>query len=175
LYSSLATRVEPVKVTFFTTSLSHISFETSLRFFSVVTTFMTPSGTPALRPSWIIRTEISYVCLHRKRGPTSARASAENGVSAGGLITAVQPAAKAAPSFRVIIADGKFQGVRIDLYSGYEIRQRNYSDCQRTRRLDILLVSNSRCNRGLSPMGCLMTTLRMLVKGEGTCSDDDGS
>ena len=31
------------------------------------------------------------------------------------MITAVQPAARAAPSFRVIIADGKFQGVRIDL------------------------------------------------------------
>lgn len=46
---------------------------------------------------------------------TSANASAEKGVSGGGLITAVQPAASAAPSFRVIIADGKFHGVRIDL------------------------------------------------------------
>lgn len=44
---------------------------------------------------------------------TSAKASAENGVSAGGLMTAVQPAANAAPSFRVIIAEGKFHGVRI--------------------------------------------------------------
>lgn len=40
----------------------------------------------------------------------------EKGVSGGGLITAVQPAASAAPSLRVIIADGKFQGVKIDLY-----------------------------------------------------------
>lgn len=31
------------------------------------------------------------------------------------MMTAVQPAASAAPSFRVIIADGKFHGVRIDL------------------------------------------------------------
>ncbi len=46
---------------------------------------------------------------------TSTSASAENGVSGGGLMTAVQPAARAAPSFRVIIADGKFHGVRIDL------------------------------------------------------------
>ena len=46
---------------------------------------------------------------------TSASASAEYGVSGGGLITAVHPAARAAPSFRVIIAEGKFQGVRIDL------------------------------------------------------------
>jgi hypothetical protein len=47
--------------------------------------------------------------------PTSAKANALKGVSAGGLITAVQPAARAAPNFRVIIADGKFQGVRMDL------------------------------------------------------------
>ena len=47
--------------------------------------------------------------------PTSVRANAEKGVSGGGLITAVQPAARAAPNFRVIIADGKFQGVRMDL------------------------------------------------------------
>lgn len=32
-----------------------------------------------------------------------------------GLMTAVQPAARAALSFRVIIADGKFQGVSMDL------------------------------------------------------------
>ena len=30
-------------------------------------------------------------------------------------MTAVQPAARAAPSFRVIMADGKFHGVKIDL------------------------------------------------------------
>lgn len=30
-------------------------------------------------------------------------------------MTAVQPAARAAPSFRVIIAEGKFQGVKIEL------------------------------------------------------------
>ena len=31
-------------------------------------------------------------------------------------MTAVQPAARAAPSFRVIIAEGKFHGVRMELY-----------------------------------------------------------
>ena len=31
------------------------------------------------------------------------------------MITAVHPAARAAPSFRVIMAEGKFQGVRMDL------------------------------------------------------------
>jgi hypothetical protein len=46
---------------------------------------------------------------------TSASASAEKGVSGAGLMTAVQPAASAAPTFRVIIADGKFHGVKIDL------------------------------------------------------------
>jgi hypothetical protein len=46
---------------------------------------------------------------------TSASARAENGVSGGGLMTAVHPAANAAPSFRVIMAEGKFQGVKIEL------------------------------------------------------------
>ena len=36
------------------------------------------------------------------------------------MITVVQPAARAAPSFRVIIADGKFQGVRMDLLPSYK-------------------------------------------------------
>jgi len=44
--------------------------------------------------------------------PTSsasdARARADRGVSSEGLITQVQPAAKAAPTLRVIIALGKF-------------------------------------------------------------------
>lgn len=34
------------------------------------------------------------------------------------MITAVHPAARAAPSLRVIIADGKFHGVNIELYAG---------------------------------------------------------
>ena len=46
---------------------------------------------------------------------TSARAREENGVSGGGLMTAVHPAARAAPSFRVIIAEGKFHGVSMEL------------------------------------------------------------
>jgi hypothetical protein len=50
--------------------------------------------------------------------PTSTRARQENGVSGGGLITVVHPAARAAPSLRVIIADGKFHGVNIELHAG---------------------------------------------------------
>jgi hypothetical protein len=50
---------------------------------------------------------------------TSRSARAEKGVSGGGLMTAVHPAASAAASFRVIMADGKFQGVNIDLYTTY--------------------------------------------------------
>ena len=42
-------------------------------------------------------------------------ASAEKGVSGGGLIMVVHPAARAAPSLRVIIAEGKFHGVRMEL------------------------------------------------------------
>lgn len=39
---------------------------------------------------------------------TSARASAEKGVSSAGFTTTVQPAARAAPTLRVIMALGKF-------------------------------------------------------------------
>lgn len=56
---------------------------------------------------------------------TSTIARQEKGVSAGGLMTAVQPAAKAAPSLRVIMAEGKFQGVRMDLYMAC---QRDFSE-----------------------------------------------
>lgn len=49
---------------------------------------------------------------------TSAKANEENGVSGGGLITVVQPAANAAASLRVIIAEGKFHGVKMELSSG---------------------------------------------------------
>ena len=40
-----------------------------------------------------------------------ARESAERGVSSAGLTTQVHPAARAAPTFLVIMALGKFQGV----------------------------------------------------------------
>lgn len=39
---------------------------------------------------------------------TSARARADSGVSSAGLTTTVQPAARAAPTFLVIMALGKF-------------------------------------------------------------------
>lgn len=39
---------------------------------------------------------------------TSARARAEKGVSSAGFTTTVQPAARAAPTFLVIMALGKF-------------------------------------------------------------------
>ncbi len=45
------------------------------------------------------------------RSPSSASASAENGVDSAGLMTIVQPAASAAPALRVIMAFGKFHGV----------------------------------------------------------------
>jgi hypothetical protein len=46
----------------------------------------------------------------------------ENGASGGGLITAVQPAASAAPSLRVIMAEGKFHGVIIALFYNEDAR-----------------------------------------------------
>ena len=57
-----------------------------------VTTLNTPAGMPA-------------------RSASSASASAESGVSEAGLHTTVQPTASAGATLRVIMADGKFQGV----------------------------------------------------------------
>ena len=48
---------------------------------------------------------------HRTLVPRATRASAQSGVSSDGLMTAVQPAASAAPALRVIMAMGKFHGV----------------------------------------------------------------
>ncbi len=45
------------------------------------------------------------------RSPSTARASAESGVSEAGRATKAQPTASAGPHLRVIIALGKFQGV----------------------------------------------------------------
>src|SRR6202000_1521566 len=56
------------------------------------TTLTTPSGTPSSVSS-------------------AARARAVSGVSLAGLTTTAQPAARAGPIFRVIIAAGKFHGV----------------------------------------------------------------
>ena len=57
-----------------------------------VTTDSAPSGTPASSAS-------------------RARARAVNGVAEAGFSTTVQPAQKAAATFRVTMAAGKFQGV----------------------------------------------------------------
>ena len=57
-----------------------------------VTTLNTPGGMPA-------------------RLASSASASADSGVWVAGFNTRVQPAASAGPALRVIMAEGKFQGV----------------------------------------------------------------
>ena len=79
------------------------------------------------------------------------------------MITAVHPAARAAPSFRVIIADGKFHGVRMPLVAAmsehkrYE-RKGNVHDsnglfdnnvaCPREGRWNLLCeVDNQRSNQ----------------------------
>ena len=45
------------------------------------------------------------------RSANTPKTSADNGVSAAGRATKAQPAAKAGPALRVIIAFGKFHGV----------------------------------------------------------------
>src|SRR5919201_483934 len=88
--NNLPTSVEPVKV-----SLRTIGFEVispPISFDGPVTQENTPLGTPA-------------------RSASSQSAKAENGVAVAGFNTIVQPAARAGPALRVIIAAGKFHGV----------------------------------------------------------------
>jgi hypothetical protein len=88
--SNLPTSVDPVKVIMRTSGLAVSSAPIASA--SPVTTFSTPSGKPA-------------------RSASSARASAESGVSGAGFTTTVQPAARAGAILRVIMATGKFHGV----------------------------------------------------------------
>src|SRR6516225_11312680 len=88
--SSLPTSVEPVKVNLRTVGL--LVSSPPISFDGPVTHEKTPFGTPA-------------------RSASSHNAKAENGVAVAGFSTIVQPAAKAGPALRVIIAAGKFHGV----------------------------------------------------------------
>src|SRR6201995_4474227 len=88
--STRPTSVEPVNVTLRTSGLEVIS--PPISFELPVKTLNTPAGIPA-------------------RSANAARAKAENGVELAGFATMVQPAAKAGPALRVIMAAGKFQGV----------------------------------------------------------------
>ena len=89
--SSLPTSVLPVKLILrMRGSWNSVSATSAVR--REVIRLTTPAGTPA---SCMIRT-ISI---------------AVSGVALAGLTTLVQPAARAGPSLRVIIAAGKFQGV----------------------------------------------------------------
>src|SRR5207253_7230584 len=87
--SSLPTSVEPVKVNLRTIGFEVISPPISLE--PPVTQEKTPFGTPA-------------------RSASSHNAKAEKGVAVAGFNTIVQPAAKAGPASRVIIAAGEFHG-----------------------------------------------------------------
>ena len=82
--------VDPVNVNFLTNGLLVNSGPISSAL--PVITFRTPGGIPAFSASF-------------------AKAKAEKGVAEAGLTMIVQPAARAGPTLRVIIADGKFQGV----------------------------------------------------------------
>src|SRR6516164_398540 len=88
--SNLPTSVEPVKVNLRTVGL--LVSSPPISFDGAVRQENTPFGNPA-------------------RSASSHRANAENGVAVAGFSTIVQPAAKAGPALRVIIAAGKFQGV----------------------------------------------------------------
>ena len=85
------TSVEPVNDSLRTIGFVHISRPMAAAS-RPVTTLNTPAGSPA-------------------RSPSSAMASADSGVASAGLSTMVQPAARAGPTLRVIMALGKFHGV----------------------------------------------------------------
>ncbi|MNT10508.1 hypothetical protein D3C72_1453420 [compost metagenome] len=89
--SVFPTSVEPVKDSFLIRSFVASSLPIPTLSFPVMT-LKTPFGIPASSASL-------------------ANAIAENGVWEAGFSTTVQPATKAGATFRVIIANGKFQGV----------------------------------------------------------------
>src|SRR5690606_18404152 len=89
--NNLPTAVEPVKVTLRTSGLLVISTPTAGASVAA-TTLKIPAGSPACNAS-------------------SAIASADSGASAAGCSTAAQPAARAGPTLRAIMALGKFHGV----------------------------------------------------------------
>ena len=104
---------------------------------------------------------------------TSTRARQENGVSAGGLMTAVQPAARAAPSFRVIIAEGKFHGVRIPLNTKVRIRcgiKKTWVRLPHTTRLQGMSTQITMKVGTHIPTGCFITTFCIPGTADGTCS-----
>jgi len=86
---SLPTPVEPVNETFFTIGEEVSASPTSGVLWREDMKFTTPLGMPA-------------------RWASSARAKDVKGVSPGDFATTVQPAARAGPILRVIIAAGKF-------------------------------------------------------------------
>ncbi len=92
---------------------------------SGVTTFTTPSGTPA-------------------RERMSAIANAVSGVSVAAFNTTVQPAASAGPIFRVAIAAGKFHGVmRSDTPTGSRVTANQYSPLGACRRSPSIRTASS--------------------------------
>ncbi|MNT76738.1 hypothetical protein D3C72_2157790 [compost metagenome] len=89
----MPTPVEPVNDSLRTMGLSHSSAPTSRLAATLAgITLSRPAGIPA-------------------RSARAARARAENGVCGAGLSTMAQPAARAGPALRVIMALGKFHGV----------------------------------------------------------------
>jgi len=109
-------------------------------YLEVVIMLTTPSGTPALPAS-----SASASCFSRSAqdGSIGVSLTAENGVSAAGLMTTVHPAARAGPNFLVIIALGKFHGLLLLGISTILMQEKS---------------SHVAMNTG--PIACLMTTPR---------------
>jgi hypothetical protein len=79
-------------------------------------------------------------------------------------MTAVQPAASAVPTFRVIITDGKLHGVEI---KARPIRRRDNTYTTPIKQV----VSTDQDKYVLhSPTGCLITTFRTLESDDRMCS-----
>lgn len=97
-------------------------------------------------------------------------ARAEKGVSGAGLMTTVHPAARAGPSLRVIIAEGKFHGVRIELESSFSLGSLDNRNLH-TQRLSKRNLGVRKKRSPMSwlylPTGCLITTVRVFGSGFG--------
>ena len=83
-------------------------------------------------------------------------------------MTVVHPAARAAPSFRVIIAEGKFHGVRIELGRGYtDCDQQLWTRTHTTPKDDDELLLEDASDNIHAPTGCLIVMLRVPGAAQG--------
>lgn len=110
------------------------------------------------------------------RGRARRRARTQRKAWGGSLIAPVQPASSPAPSFGVIMADGKFHGVRsscgtdvVSVTCAWELR---WGDVHDTCRKACKGGQRKTPVKWAVPTGCLTTMLRNLGMVEGICCNE---